>query len=229
MTQTLTTIEIEQINSRLLFRLPPIHSAMGLVFGQGVYSYLLVPQIVEALKNGHFPKFIISGGAKVLGTPDAQALIPYIKHAYQAQDNDLPIADETEATYIHRLLPDFAKAHAILEPAGLNTGENVTLSRPLGLDAAGSLTFICAASMAARAMGTLRKHFPSPTQKPISFLPVYPHGINADNWPAHPFASNSMTSEFRKLTAYLDQGFIVPTNVEEERAALESSGLKMAP
>lgn len=219
----LTPDLIEKINTTLLRDLPPIKSDVGLVFGQGVYSLLLVPKAAEGLAQGRYPKIIISGGAEVLKTPDAQALIGFMKQNGVTNDH-LPREGEREADYIFRLLPDFAKAVAVCERNSLNTGENVALSRPLGLDEATSITTINSASATMRVLGTLRKNFPDPQIKPISTIPVYPPGINASNWPHVPFAANSMVGEFQKLTAYEQEGFIVAVDLDRETECLLSSG-----
>jgi hypothetical protein len=217
---------IDTINSRLLFDLPPMHSDVGLVFGQGVYSLLLVPAIAKGFQQGRYKEVIISGGVQALQTSDASLLVKFFQSAGVKQEN-LPCKGELEADYIARLLPPALREKCTLELQGTNTGENVEFSKPLGLQDAGSITVVCAASMVARTIGTLRKHFADPIQKPISSMPVYPPGINAQNWtaPQNKFAANSMTSEFSKLPKYQDAGFIVPVNLEAERAAIAQSGL----
>ncbi len=212
--------EINTINQTLLFELPPVKTDIALVFGQGVYSALLVPHVAKGLAEGRYARIIIAGGAEVLNTHDAALLVPFMKKNGLPEDK-LPHIGEKEADYIFRLLPEFAQRVSGTKVGGLNTGENVAYSRPLGLDTAGSITVVCAASMSARAIGTLRKHYPDPYAKPISSLPVYPPGINAQNWTQHPFAASSMTSEFRKLREYLDLGFIVPVSLFSERQALQ--------
>lgn len=221
---SLTPEMIAKINKTLLFDLPPIKSDVGLIFGQGVYSYLLVAKAVEGLDQNRYPKIIIAGGATVLDTPDAKPLIGFLQHLGVAND-DLPNAGEKEADYIFRLLPDFAKAVAVRETESTNTGENIELSKPLGLDKAGSITVVCAASMTARAIATLRKSYTSVAGKSVSSIPVYPPGITADNWTKHPFAAHSMTSEFKKLQQYFDEGHLAAISIDEERDALLKSGL----
>ncbi len=222
----LTQALIDKINSRLLFDLPPIRSDVGLVFGQGVYSLLLAPEIARGFRQGRYRKVIISGGVEALKTPDANLLMQFFQAAGVSKKT-LPFDRELEADYIARLLPPALRNVCILERQGTNTGENVDLSMPLGLKTAHSVTTVCAASMIARAIGTLRKHFPNPCDKPISTLSVYPPGINATNWtePKNKFAANSMKLEFRKLQQYESEGFIVPVNLEAEYAAISQSGL----
>lgn len=150
-----------------------------------------VPEFVDAAarlwRDGFFRWALVSGGATPGGEGDEACVLA-----------DLMIAAGIPAEVI------------LLERKAGNTGENVIFSLPIledhvGLANIGSLIALGKVCTSSRYLMTLQRHWPQ-VRKMLYPVNHFPHPVQ--EWPHRPELRAKVLSEWRKIAAYRQAGFI---------------------
>ena len=166
---------------------PPQPSDLGFLFG----TRHGVPEFCEAAyalwRQGMFARLLVSGG-RTGGQP------------------------RSEAELIGERLVELGMpaSSLILETAATNTGENVILGRAavaqsMDLASVRSVLVIGKVCSTRRYLMTLQRHWPGLR---MSVCPVNYFGVPVERWHEHEEFRARVLSEFGKIPAYLDQGFL---------------------
>ena len=178
---------IEAVHRELLVTTDLKPADLLFVFGtlHGVPQFLAV--IENLWRTGMFRWALLTGG-RMPGAPKTEAAVLADGMAMMGVPQD----------------------RILLEERATNTGENVTFSLPiierrLGLDNVHSLIAVGKYFSSARYLMTLQRHWPV-VEKMLA--PVHYHDHDPAEWHMHAESRAKVLSEWRKIAAYQEAGFI---------------------
>lgn len=181
------TDELQAIGHYVMPEIPAVRSDLALIFGtrHGVEAFCAT--VATLWHSQMFLRAIISGG-QTRGLPTAEA------HVIAGRLREFGVPESA----------------LLVEPAAMNTGENVRFARVLAesqlpSEERRSILAVGKVCSARRYLMTLRRHWPEPT---ISARWVNYFSVEISNWYQDPEFSARVLGEYRKIPGYIDCGFL---------------------
>ncbi|AVO59198.1 YdcF family protein [Pseudomonas chlororaphis] len=183
----MTNQELQAIDNYVMPQMPAIRSDLALIFGtrHGVEEFCAAIATLWCARM--FVRAIVSGG-QTGGFPTVEARV------VASRLMELGIPEST----------------LLIEPAAMNTGENVRFARALtesqlAPEERRSILAVGKVCSARRYLMTLRRHWPEPT---MSALWINYFCVEKSNWHQDPEFCARVLGEYRKIPGYIDSGFL---------------------
>lgn len=225
--------DIDRINKRLLFSIPPQKSDVAILLGNTMCSGEIAKHAARLYHHGYFNKIIVCGGVRLKTKTSAHRKLNNIfqrsaKHAGIKLSIPLKeiFSQQKEANYmIQVLLRSGVPQKNILhrDTKSQNTGQNFEfIQDTIYSNRISSATIVSAIFHQRRALETCKKWLP---ELHAITSPAYPYGISPNdwkkNWSKIEFARIAMFGEDFRLNKdrnprenYYTQGFCVPVDVD---------------
>lgn len=224
--------EIAHISETLLFTLPIRRVTDAVGIGCGSVSWWVADTLAALFHSGMIEdRLFVSGGVGIVAEdPEYAKLRPVLVDA----GINLPLAHETEAEYMARVLLEAGIPHdrIVVENTSRNTEENISFCAGLGLfdrpaDERPVLpartAYVCAPYHSRRLIGTTRAFMGRALQPILTTIAAWPLGLSVGRWYRNPLALRVAREEMERLRHYTRTGHCLPVSPEIERLAFINS------